>query len=363
MEKHSHVFERFATFDNLYDGYLLARRNKRYQDCVLGYSANLEERIINDLNRLLWKEYSPGQLHQFYEYFPKLRIIHSLPFSDRVVNCAAYNVLFPIYARSFYEHSYGSVPGRGTIKAVLKFQDWMRQTQRKPTQWYVGKMDVAKFFFRIPVEVQLRELGRPLDDPNMMWFLETAIRCDGRAFGLPLHCTDVTTAERVSGIGMQVGSLISQMTANVVMTPVDHYVKRVLRAPYYIRYVDDMEIIAESKQQVWDIIGATDEYLQERMGLQLNQKTAVIPVGEGVEFVGRRVWPEKIELRKSTSLQMKQHLSYVMDGYSNGTLPLEYCNSVILSYLGLMKHCNCDALREKVLSDFVLVRKSMEQKD
>ena len=162
---------------------------------------------------------------------------------------------------------------------------------------------------------------------------------------------------------MQVGSLISQMTANVVMTPVDHYVKRVLRAPYYIRYMDDMEILAESKQQAWDIIGATDEYLQEHMGLQLNQKTAVVPVGTGVEFVGRRVWPEKIELRKSTSLQMKQHLSYVMDGYSNGTLPLEYCNSVILSYLGLMKHCNCDALREKVLSDFVLVRKSMEQKD
>ena len=35
----------------------------------------------------------------------------------------------------------------------------------------------------------------------------------------------MTTAERISGIGMQVGSLISQMTANVVMTPTDYYIK------------------------------------------------------------------------------------------------------------------------------------------
>ena len=54
MEKYSHVFERFATFDNLYDGYRLAKRQKTYQDKVLSYTANLEENIINDLNRLLW---------------------------------------------------------------------------------------------------------------------------------------------------------------------------------------------------------------------------------------------------------------------------------------------------------------------
>lgn len=360
MEKHSHVFERFATFDNLYDGYLLARRNKRFRDPVLAYSANLEEHIINDVNRLQWKEYKPGKLHAFYEYFPKVRLIHSLPFSDRVVNCAAYRVLWPIYSRSFYEHSYGSVPNRGTIKAVQKLQSWMRITQKKPEKWYIGKMDVAKFFFRIPIEVQLRELGRPLDDPDMMWFLETAIRCDGRPFGLPLHCTDVTTAERISGRGMQVGSLISQMTANVVMTPTDHYVKRVLQAPYYIRYMDDMVVLAPSKQQVWDIIGGTDDYLRENLGLQLNNKTSVVSVGTGVEFVGRRIWPGKVELRKSTTLQMKRHLAYVMEHYSTGELPLEYCNSVITSYLGLMKHCNCDALREKVLNDFVLIRKSKE---
>ena len=359
MEKHTHVFERFASFDNMYDGYLLARRNKRYKGAVLDYSAHLEENLIDSVNRLQWKVYEPGPLCPFYEYYPKLRLIHSLPFYDRVINCAAYKVLWPIYRRSFYEYSYGSIPGRGALAAVQQLQHWMKRVNHKG--WYAGKMDVAKFFFRVPIDVQLRELGRPLDDPDMMWFLETAIRCDGRPFGLPLHCTDVSTAERISGIGMQVGSLISQTTANVVLTPLDHFIKRELRAPFYIRYMDDMIILCPSKVQTWDLITAVDDYLQEKLGLQLNNKTAVIPVGNRVEFVGRIVTPNRIELRKSASLQMKQHLAYIMEHYSTGELPLEYCQQVITSYLGLMKHCDCEELRRKVLEDFVLVRHSQSQ--
>ena len=70
--------------------------------------------------------------------------------------------------------------------------------------------------------------------------------------------------------------------------------------------------------------------------------------------------PEKIEIRRSTTLQMKRHLDYVREHYATGELPLEYCQSVISSYLGMMQHCNNDALREKVLESFVLVRRSAE---
>ncbi len=358
MEKHRHVFERFTTFENMYSGYLLARKDKRYKDEVLAYSANLEENLIDAVNRLQWKEYRITQMNEFHEYYPKHRIIVALPFADRVINCAAYNVLWPIYKRSFYEHSYGSIQGRGPIKAATQIQYWMRMVHDRPEKWWIGKADVAKFFFRVPVDVQLRELGRPLDDPDMMWFLEKAIRADGRAFGLPVECTDVFEAERIAGIGMQVGSLISQTTANVIMTPLDHFMKREVKVPFYIRYMDDMIIMAPSKAQAWDAIDAMDGYLQEHLGLQLNNKTAIMPYNAGVEFVGRRIWPDKIELRRSTALQMKRHLNYVREHYATGELTLEYATSVIVSYLGLMKHCNNDALRRKVLEDFVLIRKS-----
>lgn len=358
MEKHSHVFERFATFQNLYDGYLLARRLKRYKREVLIYSANLEDNIVTDLHRLLDKTYHTGVPHPFYEIFPKKRLIHSLPFNDRVVNCAAYLQLWPIYSKSFYEHSYGSIPKKGTVKAVNKLQTWLRLVSRKPDSWYIGKLDVAKFFFRVPVEVQLRELGRPLDDPDMMWFLETAIRVDGRPLGLPLDCTDVETAERIPGIGMQVGSLISQMSANVVLTSLDHYIKRVLKVPYYIRYMDDMVILCPSKQETWDVAAGVDEFLRSHLGLQLNRKTAVMPVKHGTEFIGRYVTPEKILLRKSTTLRVKRHLAHLMKQYAVGRVTLEHCLIVLVAYLGLLKHTDSEALKEKILEHFVLIRDS-----
>lgn len=356
MEKHSHIFRRFIAFGNMYDGYLLARRHKRKKGEVLEYSANLEDNLLYDQERLENKTYHTGKPQPFFEWFPKKRLIHSLPFNDRVVNCAAYLQLWPIYCKSFYEHSYGSIPDGGTLKAIKRLQDWMRMVQHKPG-WVIGKMDVAKFFFRIPTEVQLRELGRPLDDPDMMWFLETAIRCDGRAFGLPLEYDDVATAERVPGRGMQVGSLISQMSANVVLTPLDHYIKRVLRIPYYIRYMDDMVFLCESRQQAWEATQACDEFLRSGFGLQLNHKTAVMPVRHGVEFIGRNVYLDRVQLRKGTTLRMKQHLAYVMKHYALGELELDHCISVFISYyLGLLPHTNSEALRQKILDSFVLVR-------
>ena len=168
---------------------------------------------------------------------------------------------------------------------------------------------------------------------------------------------DVAEAERVEGIGMQVGSLISQVTANVVLTPLDHYMKRTVRVPYYIRYMDDMLFLAPSKQQAWESLGMMNDYLQENLGLQLNNKTAVMPYDDGPEFVGRRIWPDSMRLRKATSLRMKQHLRYVREHYATGELDQDYAMSVIVSYLGLMKYCDNDALKRKVLEDFVLVRK------
>lgn len=179
-------------------------------------------------------------------------------------------------------------------------------------------------------------------------------------WGLPLHCTDVTTAERIAGRGMQVGSLVSQMTANVVMTPADHYIKRELCAPYYARYMDDMGAIIEGKAAAWELVEEVDNYLQTNLGLNLNQKTAVIPIGNPVEFVGRKISPVKIELRRQTTLGMKKHLRYVQDAYAAGEIDLDYALSVITSYRGLFKDVTSDAFLEKMLDEFVLSRPALE---
>lgn len=358
MDKFGHVFEKFTDFENQYYGYRLARRDKRYKPEVLVYSANLGDNIWKGIYSLEDGSYHIEGVREFLEYFPKKRIITAWPFKFRVINCAAYNTLWPIYSRSFYEHSYGSIPGKGAVAACEQIRKWLQETQHTGRYPWIGKGDIAKFFFRLPHEVQLRELGKPLDDPRMMWFLKQSITGDGRPTGLPLDCGDPTEAERIFGIGMPVGSLVSQMTANVSLNPVDHYVKRVIHMPHYARYMDDMYFQGESKQQVWDALGKLDLYLQTNYGLQLNHKTAVMPYDSGIEFVGKVIRANSIMVRKSTSLRMKRHLKYVREAYGKGEVDLDYALSVIVSYMGLLKHTDCDAFREKLCRDYVLIRHS-----
>ncbi len=358
MEKHQHVFQEFVELERQYYGYRLARREKRFRPEVLSYSAHLEDNLFDMIGKLKSKNYIIEGAHEFFEYFPKKRIITAWPFKYRVVNCAAYLTLWPIYARSFYEHSYGSIPGMGSVRAVKTIQNWQKQARHTGKNRWAGKADVAKFFFRIPHEVQIRELMKPIDDSDMEWFLKTCIEGDGRPTGLPLEFSDVEEVERIFGIGMPVGSLISQMTANVVLNPVDHFMKRVVRIPEYARYMDDMYLQGESKQQVWDALGRMDDFLRKDFGLQLNQKTAVMPYDSGVEFVGRVITPDRITLRKATSLQARRHLDFVRRSYARGEIPLDYALSVITSYIGLMKHTDCDAFRDKLCRDFVLIRDS-----
>ena len=356
MRKYKDVFKRFIDFENLYNGYLLACKGKRYKTEVMDYSQHLEENLINSQNHLIHHTYKVKEMREFIEYEPKKRVITVMPFENRVVNCAAYLVLFPIYQRMFYEHSYGSIPGKGALKAVEKLQQWLQLVSNKPEKWYLCKMDVTKFFFRIPYEVQMECLSEPLDDPDMIWFLERAIKCDGRAFGIPTDAKDVSHCERVPGIGMQVGSLISQLTANVVLNKADQYIKRVLKVPYYLRYMDDMIFLAPSKEKAEQILAAMESFLYDNLGLELNKKTFIQPASKPVEFVGRIVSKDKIRIRKATSLRMKRNLKRIRKEYAKGNIDSKQAFTVLTSYRGIMKHASCTSLSKKLHKDFVLVR-------
>jgi len=57
---------------------------------------------------------------------------------------------------------------------------------------------------------------------------------------------------------------------------------------------------------------------------------------------------------------MKKHLDWVKDKYSKGEVDYDYARSVILSYLGVLKHTSDKALRDAMLDSYRLVRHSTE---
>jgi RNA-directed DNA polymerase len=101
-----HLWDGFATFSRLVRCFYKAARGKRDRDAITCYYSRLEENSLAIKEELEADKYLCGKYRSFYIHEPKLRLIESAPFRDRIVHHALHEVLEPLWESSFYEHSY-----------------------------------------------------------------------------------------------------------------------------------------------------------------------------------------------------------------------------------------------------------------
>ena len=100
--------------------------------------------------------------------------------------------------------------------------------------------------------------------------------------------------------GLPIGNLSSQFFANVLLDDLDQFVKHQLRAPHYVRYVDDFILLHESPQWLNQAKAQIECKLAD-LHLQLNpRKTILQPVTRGIDFVGQVIKPWRRTTRPRT---------------------------------------------------------------
>lgn len=357
-KKIRNVWGQICSFENLHTAYLHARKNKRYRNDVLAFSANLEENLFDLQRQLLDHTYEVGHYREFYVYDPKKRLIMALPFTDRVVQWAVYQVINPIYASGYISDSFACIDGRGTQQAIQRLHKWLKEVGRRPEKWYYLKLDVSKYFHRIDHARLIEILRKKIKDNDLMWLLESIINCPDKAFGLPLNrsADQIAPENRLPDKGMPIGNLTSQMFANIYLDRLDQYCKRKLGIHYYIRYMDDVIILHDDKLQLGEYKRIIEKFLNEELLLDLNNKTALRPVTLGIEFVGYKLWNTHIKLKKASALKMKHRLRHLKKQYYRWEVDLPKIRKTLVSYNGVMKHCNCYNMRKKLYRGFVLKR-------
>lgn len=205
------IYQEICSYENLHQAYINARKCKRFRDEVLRFTNSLEDYLVDIENELQSRTYQVGNYREFYIYEPKKRLIMALPFKDRVVQWAIYQVLNPVFEKTYISHSYGCIVGRGTHKAVEQLSYWLHQVDRKPQKHYYLKLDISKYFYRVDHAVLLEILGKKIKDPDLMWLLKTIVESQDTYFGLP-HGADLDDVkERLPDKGMPIGNLTSQM--------------------------------------------------------------------------------------------------------------------------------------------------------
>jgi len=354
--KIKNVYNLIFSKENLYAAYEDAARGRRYNKDVLAYSADVWSLICELRERILNGEYRIDRYFIFYIYEPKKRMIMSISFEHRIVQWAIYRVINPMLVKGYIDDTYGCIPGRGALGAMQRLKYWMQYVSKKEGTWYYLKLDISKYFYRISHRILKKILAKKIKDEKLLEILYSIIDCPHTPFGLPPGKSpgEVPLEERLYDVGMPIGNLLSQMFANVYLDVLDQFCKRVLGIKYYVRYMDDVIILSDIKATLhyWEY--EISNFLEVELELQLNKKTCIRPIGQGVEFVGYIVRSDRVVLRKSTTLRIKRNLKGIRKRYKADRITFQKATETFNSYLGMLKHTDSQAFIDKLYADMVL---------
>ena len=363
--KIKNVFDEIFSIDNLYAALEDASQGRRYNKDALIYNLDVWAMVQEIRNEIFNGTYSIDRYYIFYVYEPKKRMIMSISFKHRIVQWAIYRVINPVLVKGYIEDSYGCIPGRGSLSAMQRLKYWVVMASRKEEQWFYLKLDISKYFYRISHRVLKKILAKKIKDKRLLKVLYSIIDCEHTPFGLPLGRSpgDVPLEERLFDVGMPIGNLLSQLFANVYLNELDQYCKRELQIRFYIRYMDDVIILCNSKLQLRIWKDQIEQFLLQELELHLNKKTCIRPIGQGIEFVGYRIWAERVVIRKSTTLRIRRALRGMSAKYTDYKITMQDFSETLQSYLGMLEHCNSDALINKILDEIVLTHNKENQEE
>jgi RNA-directed DNA polymerase len=341
------LYIRLTSFENLYRAYVAARRGKRNRAEVAAFTFHLEDELFTLQDELRAFAYTPGAYRSFVVHEPKRRLISAAPFRDRVMHHALVQVIEPLFERRFIFDSYANRVGRGTHAALDRFTYLARRFR------YALPCDVREFFPSIDHAILRDQLARVIRDGETLWLCDRILESGagvlaGEYTPAFFPGDDLLAACRPRGLPL--GNLTSQFWANVYLDPLDQFIKRQLRCPGYLRFVDDFVLFSDDRQELATWRAALIGRLAW-LRLTLHEERAQArPVSEGITFLGFRMFPDHRRLNARRGHYARRHLRALAAAAAAGQIPLTRLSASVLGWAAHAAHGDTYGLRRAVLS-------------
>ncbi len=344
MKTAKNLFQKITCFENLLRASRTARRGKRFRTETARFEYHLENELLTLQRELTEGYFQPGNYRSFQIFEPKERLISAAPYRDRVVHHAICQIIEPIFDRTFITTSYACQSGKGTHKALLKFQDYSCQFP------WVLQCDIQKFFPSIDHDILLQRIRRKIGCQRTLELIEKIISNSNPQEEMEHYFPgDDLFTPYMRRRGLPIGNLTSQLFANVYLNPLDHFIKEQLHQPPYLRYMDDFAVFGHSKEQLWEICSKIKHYLAS-FRLKIHpKKCQVLRVREGCQFLGFRNWPTHRIPLKQKSRRYQRHLQKLCCQYNNNEISLDRIHQSIQSWVGHVRWGSSYRLRTRVL--------------
>lgn len=273
--------------DNMLAAYRLTARGKRLTPGHLEFKEFGPLNLVELAREMRDGTYAQGEPHTFTIFDPKQRVITALPFRDRIAQQALCLVIGPIFERTLLPRAYACRPGKGAHRAARDLQADIRRLTRDGEPLYALKTDFSRYF----ASIERATLHRLID---------AKISCDA---------TRVLIESMVprAGIGLMIGSLTSQIFANVYGGVVDRHLQQALGESYWYRYMDDIVVLGHSPDHLRAVKASIEHLSAERLGLRFS-KWSIQPVSRGVNFLGYRIWGSHKLIRRDSVTRAKRKI-------------------------------------------------------
>ena len=325
-------FEAVYEIENLYSAWHKVCLGKTSKPSILDFHRNLDQNLLSIADDLRNETYRPGPYNRFLIKDPKERIIAASPVRDRVVQHAMMNFYDPVFDRQLIFDSYACRLGKGTHKAVLRAFHFAKGKTVSSSSRYFLKMDVRKYFDSIDHATLKTQLAKIVSDKK----------------ALQVFYLIIDSGLSLSDKGMPIGNLTSQYFANHYLSPFDRYFKEQCRAKHYIRYMDDIVILSDSKNEINNFYIKAVCYANEKLKLELKPQVSGAVTG-GVPFLGFLVKPTGIYLQQKTKQRYKARLAEIEHSRKNGILSEQEAGDRIESVTAHLLIAQSRSFRNNVL--------------
>jgi retron-type reverse transcriptase len=341
------------SYRNIYQCYLECRSKKRNTFNALRFEINAEENIAKLEHELKGHFYHPSRSILFAARKPKLREIFAADFRDRVVHHILVKELEKIWEPIFIHDSYACRLNKGTHKAVLRLQTFLRRiTKNGHVRAYYLQLDVKDFFTSIDKNILFELLRKKIENPDVLWLTEKVIfwDCTTSYFRRSPETllSNIPNNKSLFGKenrrGLPIGNLSSQFFANVVLNELDQFAKHTLKAHYYLRYVDDFVLLSQDREELLRWKEEIREFLM-KLHLQLHPRRQKLqPIFNGIDFLGYIIRPRYILVRRRVINNLKKKIKELRG------IPEKLKDSVA-SYCGHLKWANSHRLTQKIFKE------------
>lgn len=342
-------YEKICDFANLYKAHRRARLGKQKKREVIDFETELSANLIKLKRELESGDYKMKGYYSFEIFEPKRREIFASHYADRVVqHCVCDEVLIPAIAPRLIYDNAACQPNKGTHFAMDRLTGFMRDFYRRHgAAGYFLKCDIRKYFQNIDHDVLKKQLRRAVFDPDVLHLLDGII--------------DSYHSACAENRGLPLGNQSSQWFAIYYLDPLDRFIKEKLHIRYYVRYMDDLILIHPDKTYLKACLARIRDFTTNAMKLELNEKTQVFPLKNGISFLGYRFYLSQTgkvvkRIRAQAKTRMKRHLRLIMRMYARGDIGHEKIHNILASYHGHYRYGHCYRLWEEAMRGFVLVR-------